>query len=199
MYNVYNLQRQGSTSSTELFEKHCSVGLPTRHLQRLQRNWLLRIWRYDNIVHLLIVCTSLSLCAIYLEIVCYRTFVIFHKNAPRVLMVFCMCASPIFWAKLCFICFLWLTDSCKFLHDRSDYKSGWQLDREFEENQYGNKGNFSKQIILFMCTHTLYGITRVILLKFLDPDQYEISSSDEDLPFACYICREHFKNPIVTK
>ena len=25
-------------------------------------------------------------------------------------------------------------DSCKFLHDRSDYKSGWQLDREFEEN-----------------------------------------------------------------
>ena len=32
------------------------------------------------------------------------------------------------------------TDSCKFLHDRSDYKSGWQLDREFEENQYGNSG-----------------------------------------------------------
>ena len=26
-------------------------------------------------------------------------------------------------------------DSCKFLHDRSDYKSGWQLDREFEENE----------------------------------------------------------------
>ena len=33
-------------------------------------------------------------------------------------------------------------DSCKFLHDRSDYKSGWQLDREFEENQFGNKGTY---------------------------------------------------------
>jgi RING finger protein 113A len=24
-------------------------------------------------------------------------------------------------------------DSCKFLHDRGDYKSGWQLDREYDE------------------------------------------------------------------
>ena len=32
-----------------------------------------------------------------------------------------------------------------------------------------------------------------------DLETYEISSSDEELPFACYICREHFKNPIVTK
>ena len=30
--------------------------------------------------------------------------------------------------------------------------------------------------------------------------QYEISSDEEDqLPFACYICREPFKNPVVTK
>lgn len=26
-------------------------------------------------------------------------------------------------------------DSCKFLHDRSDYKSGWQLEKEWEEDQ----------------------------------------------------------------
>ena len=34
-----------------------------------------------------------------------------------------------------------------------------------------------------------------------DITQYEIhgSDSDEDLPFACYICRELFKNPVVTK
>lgn len=63
-------------------------------------------------------------------------------------------------------------DSCKFLHDRSDYKHGWQLEREWKE------GNYSKQ----------------------DPHAYEIDSDDDDdLPFACFICRESFKNPVVTK
>lgn len=63
-------------------------------------------------------------------------------------------------------------DSCKFLHDRGDYKSGWQLDWEYENNKYGKE----------------------------DMKQFEVSSSDEeDLPFACYICREHFKNPVVSR
>lgn len=63
-------------------------------------------------------------------------------------------------------------DSCKFMHDRSDYKHGWQLEREWGE------GNYSKQ----------------------DPHAYEIESDDDDdLPFACFICRESFKNPVVTK
>eukprot|EP01031_Cornospumella_fuschlensis_P046071 gene46071-56396_t len=30
-------------------------------------------------------------------------------------------------------------DSCKFLHDRSDYKSGWQLEKEWEEKQNNKK------------------------------------------------------------
>ena len=30
--------------------------------------------------------------------------------------------------------------------------------------------------------------------------QYEISSDEEEkLPFACYICREFFNNPVVTR
>lgn len=40
------------------------------------------------------------------------------------------------------ICGSMCADSCKFLHDRGDYKSGWQLDREFEENQYGKEGTY---------------------------------------------------------
>ena len=33
-----------------------------------------------------------------------------------------------------------------------------------------------------------------------DPTEYEINSdSDDDLPFACFICRESFRNPVVTK
>uniref|UniRef100_A0A8C6NHU5 Ring finger protein 113A n=1 Tax=Nothobranchius furzeri TaxID=105023 RepID=A0A8C6NHU5_NOTFU len=62
-------------------------------------------------------------------------------------------------------------DSCKFLHDRSDYKHGWQIERELEEGRYGAN----------------------------DDENYEVSSDDEDLPFKCFICRESFKNPIITK
>ncbi|XP_072270662.1 E3 ubiquitin-protein ligase RNF113A [Pyxicephalus adspersus] len=62
-------------------------------------------------------------------------------------------------------------DSCKFLHDRSDYKHGWQLERELEEGRYGAN----------------------------DEENYEVSSDEEDLPFKCFICRESFKNPIITK
>lgn len=64
-------------------------------------------------------------------------------------------------------------DNCKFLHDRSDYKSGWQIDRELERGD-----GAAPQ----------------------DVRAYEIDSSDEDdkLPFACYICRGPFNRPVVT-
>ncbi|XP_064277540.1 E3 ubiquitin-protein ligase RNF113A-like [Passer domesticus] len=62
-------------------------------------------------------------------------------------------------------------DSCKFLHDRSDYKHGWQIERELDEGRYGAS----------------------------DSDNYEVSSDEEDMPFKCFICRGSFKNPVVTK
>ncbi|XP_033913132.2 E3 ubiquitin-protein ligase RNF113A-like [Acipenser ruthenus] len=62
-------------------------------------------------------------------------------------------------------------DSCKFLHDRSDYKHGWQIERELDEGRYGAN----------------------------DDENYEVSSDEEDLPFKCFICRESFKNPVITK
>jgi len=66
-------------------------------------------------------------------------------------------------------------DSCKFMHDRGDYKHGWQLELEERSNTYGKSDE--------------------------DPGQYEIADSDDDddLPFKCYLCRKSFKNPIVTK
>lgn len=60
-------------------------------------------------------------------------------------------------------------DSCKFLHDRSDYKHGWQLEREEAEATAAGG----------------------------DSD-YEVSSEDE-LPFRCFICRSSFTDPVVTK
>ncbi|NXP26859.1 R113A protein, partial [Scytalopus superciliaris] len=62
-------------------------------------------------------------------------------------------------------------DSCKFLHDRSDYKHGWQIERELDEGRYGVN----------------------------DEENYEVSSDEEDMPFKCFICRGSFKNPVVTK
>ncbi|KAF7270566.1 RING finger protein mdlc [Rhynchophorus ferrugineus] len=64
-------------------------------------------------------------------------------------------------------------DSCKFLHDRSDYKHGWQLEREWEEGRYGADSDEDKK--------------------------YEIDSDEEELPFKCVICRQSFVDPVVTK
>lgn len=65
-------------------------------------------------------------------------------------------------------------DSCKFLHDRSDYKAGWQIDQEYEKGQYQDE----------------------------DDEKYLIQSSDEedeDDANKCAICNETFKNPVITK
>ncbi|XP_014217383.1 RING finger protein 113A [Copidosoma floridanum] len=65
-------------------------------------------------------------------------------------------------------------DSCKFLHDRSDYKLGWQLEREATTNSQDLSGDE-------------------------DDTKYEINSDEEQLPFKCFICRNTFQDPIVTK
>ncbi|XP_064134826.1 E3 ubiquitin-protein ligase RNF113A-like [Loxodonta africana] len=62
-------------------------------------------------------------------------------------------------------------DTCKFLHDRSDYKHGWQIERELDEGRYGVYGD----------------------------ENYEVGSDDEEIPFKCLICRQTFQNPVVTK
>lgn len=62
-------------------------------------------------------------------------------------------------------------DSCKFLHDRSDYKFGWQLEQEEHQHQHDDDEGTS----------------------------YEITDRDDDLPFKCFICRGDFKDPVVTK
>lgn len=67
-------------------------------------------------------------------------------------------------------------DSCKFLHDRGDYKAGWQIDKEWEEEQ-----------------------RLKAKLGSVPEENYEINSDDEKFPFACHICRQDFVNPVVTR
>ncbi|ODQ65081.1 hypothetical protein NADFUDRAFT_10408, partial [Nadsonia fulvescens var. elongata DSM 6958] len=69
-------------------------------------------------------------------------------------------------------------DTCKFLHSREDYKAGWQLDKDWQiskgdqnaKNEDGYNGNAD-------------------VLK---------DTEHENLPFACFICKQSFKMPIVT-
>lgn len=72
----------------------------------------------------------------------------------------------------------YILDSCKFLHDRSDYKHGWQL--ELDEIAKAKKNAYE-------------------IDSDDDDKKYEIHSDEEDLPFKCLICRKSFENPIVTK
>ncbi|KAL3536717.1 hypothetical protein ACH5RR_000083 [Cinchona calisaya] len=74
-------------------------------------------------------------------------------------------------------------DSCKFMHDRGDYKPGWQLEREWDEAEKVRKRNLA--------------------LGLQDEDEGAAEKSDEDdddsLPFACFICRQPFVDPVMTK
>ncbi|KAL5792249.1 hypothetical protein ACOSP7_000843 [Xanthoceras sorbifolium] len=74
-------------------------------------------------------------------------------------------------------------DSCKFMHDRGDYKSGWQMEKEWDEAEKARKRNLA--------------------LGVDDADEGGVDQSDDDdddsLPFACFICREPFVDPVVTK
>lgn len=74
-------------------------------------------------------------------------------------------------------------DSCKFMHDRGDYKPGWQLEKEWEEVEKARKRNLA--------------------LGEDDDEERGIGESDDDdddsLPFACFICRQPFVDPVVTK
>jgi RING finger protein 113A len=83
-------------------------------------------------------------------------------------------------------------DSCKFLHAREDYAHGWQLDKEWENVTKGKK---------------VLGGTVVASAERKaaggdggerDEDEEEVAML-ENIPFACIICRESYKSPIVTR
>ena len=87
-------------------------------------------------------------------------------------------------------------DSCKFLHDRGDYKMGWQLDKEWDAKEAAKAAA--------LAAHVAGGG---------DAADFDPSSSDaanpfaireeadadvDGLPFACHICRGDFTAPVVT-
>ena len=77
-------------------------------------------------------------------------------------------------------------DACKFLHDRGDYKSGWQMEKEWDEKEKKRRD----KVAAGRGGEDGEG----------DDSEAEGSDEDEDeLPFACFICREPFVDPVVTR
>ena len=69
------------------------------------------------------------------------------------------------------------------MHDRGDYKHGWQLDREWDLKEKARKEREAK-----------------LLSGELDAEEEE--KEEDDLPFACLICRVPWaeaKDPVVTR
>ncbi|CRG87182.1 Pre-mRNA-splicing factor cwc24 [Talaromyces islandicus] len=77
-------------------------------------------------------------------------------------------------------------DSCKFAHMREDYKHGWELDRDWEIKTKGKK----------MAGQTVSSREK----KAAGDDDDETDEKLlESIPFACIICKNSYKNPIITK
>uniref|UniRef100_A0A7N2R5A5 C3H1-type domain-containing protein n=1 Tax=Quercus lobata TaxID=97700 RepID=A0A7N2R5A5_QUELO len=76
-------------------------------------------------------------------------------------------------------------DSCKFMHDRGDYKSGWQMEKEWDEAEKVRKRNLA----LGLDDEDDGGV---------DPGEDD-DDDDDSLPFACFICRQPFVDAVVTK
>ena len=72
-------------------------------------------------------------------------------------------------------------DSCKFLHAREDYKQGWQLDKEWEKAGKTDKKPGSSNA------------------KEGQENTDDEEKMLESIPFACIICKEPYKMPVVTK
>ncbi|QIX00315.1 hypothetical protein AMS68_005832 [Peltaster fructicola] len=66
-------------------------------------------------------------------------------------------------------------DTCKFLHARENYKQGWQIDKEWE--QAGKDAAAKAKMV----------------------ELTEEEKVLKDIPFKCIICKEDYKNPVMTK
>ena len=96
-------------------------------------------------------------------------------------------------------------DTCIYLHDRGDTKSGWEMEREYEETKKRELDKRSKEMEMFMYSMMNNGggggdggggKGEKTTDPFDGDNDHDIV--DDGVPFACHICRKSFTNPIIT-
>ena len=96
-------------------------------------------------------------------------------------------------------------DTCIYLHDRGDTKSGWQMEQEYEEKKKREEEKKGKEMEAFMqsmmCGEvgTTAGDGGLTATTGGGNGKDDKSfNTDDGIPFACHICRGPFNSPIVT-
>ena len=100
-------------------------------------------------------------------------------------------------------------DTCIYLHDRGDSKSGWQMEQEYEDKKRRMEERRGVEMDKFMrsmmgsgdndnsCTVIDTNQTTSEIDNNDDGDE-KLSNTNDGIPFACHICRGPFQNPVVT-
>jgi RING finger protein 113A len=88
-------------------------------------------------------------------------------------------------------------DTCIYLHDRGDTKSGWEMEREYEEKKKKEEEMRVREVERFMTEMNGDLKKGASVDEFLSGDETN-NTVDDGIPFACHICRGPFKDPIVT-
>jgi RING finger protein 113A len=82
-------------------------------------------------------------------------------------------------------------DTCIYLHDRGDTLSGWQIERAWEEDQKKKRRALEEEQMRAFAGGAGGGGGAAGASSAL-------VAADDGLPFACYLCRGAFKDPVVT-
>jgi len=84
-------------------------------------------------------------------------------------------------------------DTCIYLHDRGDTVSGWQLEKQWEDRKKAEREAREKEMNRFAqldVDHDSSGNG--------DTGSNVPHTNNDGLPFACFLCRNAFQNPVVT-
>jgi RING finger protein 113A len=76
-------------------------------------------------------------------------------------------------------------DSCKFMHDRGDYKAGWQIERDYQA-----------QLVLDRAAAMV--AKKAEEDEDANPVDIELRKQLDTLPWACLKCRQPFTRPVKT-
>jgi len=86
-------------------------------------------------------------------------------------------------------------DTCKFSHDRSDYKGGWRIEKEYQDQLKAKEERRQRRLEKLRS-----GADELSENDLSSGD--ESDSDDDGLPFACFICKEKWHDctspPIIT-